>query len=1204
MSGSPFLCGDSEEEELLDLAGSVSSEELEPLEDWNASTRSSPCASSTTASPLNEMRQPDLSRLHRTSSHSSSGRRDELSCGIRSIAFGVFAGRDRFSAEWEREGRGVDKVFFEQRKDETKLLVLRMWDPPLAFGGGPLASSSIRITIEGASINRIQCTSGGTSLFFHLALPPLLEALPARFAIGPASLPRQVPFFDDDHARIAGYCNRVLRIKVRSRLEFDAFVYQAEEAGLPRIVASKITAEETPRFGNKTMASLQTWMSSLDFRIAFQLEKLLWNGLVDGVKLLGLKGKVEQAVQAKGEATAERILSLFADSLDRLAAIRPTPAADVVVLDDADQENRRPPKRRRQSSPIELSDSDDDIDIPSRLLPTSASASHHPSELEPSELLSLLIRALSESASLAQIYAAADPTCLARHVAITPTGLVLAGPVLEDSNSVIRQYRRPENFLRVAVRNEDGSLLRSRSNSIVETRFKALFRGFDLGGRSFLFVGWSSSALKSGSCFFVSPFDHKKSLVTSESIHKSLGDFAGTETAKIPARYMARIGQSFSSSRPSIALRPDQVLNIDDLLSESGSCFSDGAGLISPQLAADVVEALGIKLRPGQKAPTCFQFRMGGAKGMLQVDPSLGGKVVALRPSQVKFRSHLTSLEIAGIFDAGVAFLNRPLIKLLEDLGVPTDAFLRCQAGATRGIRKSRQTLRSALKLLDEWNLAPSSRFSSALAYLAQHSRTSAAAFSNPFVVRSLNATVVHALREIKWKARIPLPGCWNLVGVVDTSGCLAQDEIYARIQKADGTIECLKGTVAISRSPTNHPGDCRLVKTVGKLPKGVGERIRSLINCVVFPARGLRALPSMLGGGDLDGDVYLILTESSGLLPSPDSIAEPAAYDPAPTAKLDREATIQDGIDFFFDYIAKDRTGQVATRQLLLAELYPDGMFSVDCLRLAQLHSDCVDSMKSGTFVSERSIPRIPPLLAARGYPDFLAAAHDRHCYRSPKALGQLFRAISLDDVRPPDLSSPCAVDPLRALSTALASLEVPGLPGNRLPPKPSRRLVEHYKAYLAPFCSELRKVVDLTARGRGTARSSSEEALLLGVVVGTAKLDRSDKLAFSRRKERTGELFRLVRSDIMRGVQRGDAAATTTTTTRARIEGAWAAWWAANEDDAQRRKEKGTGKGPSRTQDEDRFGLGTWAWLALSVLVELLERLEREQVESITID
>jgi hypothetical protein len=49
---------------------------------------------------------------------------------------------------------------------------------------------------------------------------------------------------------------------------------------------------------------------------------------------------------------------------------------------------------------------------------------------------------------------------------------------------------------------------------------------------------------------------------------------------------------------------------------------------------------------------------------MLQVDPSLSGKVVALRPSQIKFRSHVYALEIAGTFSAGQAYLNRPLIKV------------------------------------------------------------------------------------------------------------------------------------------------------------------------------------------------------------------------------------------------------------------------------------------------------------------------------------------------------------------------------------------------------------------------------------------------------------------------------------------------------------------------------------------------------------
>lgn len=65
--------------------------------------------------------------------------------------------------------------------------------------------------------------------------------------------------------------------------------------------------------------------------------------------------------------------------------------------------------------------------------------------------------------------------------------------------------------------------------------------------------------------------------------------------------------------------------------------------------------------------------------------------------------------------------------------------------------------------------------------------------------------------------------------------------------------------------------------------------------------ASGSRSLPSMLAGGDLDGDVYLLLTEASGLVPSPDRIAEPAAYDAAPTVKLDREVSVEDGGEFFF---------------------------------------------------------------------------------------------------------------------------------------------------------------------------------------------------------------------------------------------------------------------------------------------------------------
>uniref|UniRef100_A0A0K3CKF3 RNA-dependent RNA polymerase n=1 Tax=Rhodotorula toruloides TaxID=5286 RepID=A0A0K3CKF3_RHOTO len=545
------------------------------------------------------------------------------------------------------------------------------------------------------------------------------------------------------------------------------------------------------------------------------------------------------------------------------------------------------------------------------------------------------------NATSIRITVEAEETQLVRQVTFTATRALLFGPYLGDTNSIVRAYARPELFVSVAVRHEDGSSLRDRDDSLIASRFSPLFRdGFELGGRSWRFLAWSSSGLKSSSCFFMSPFRlDDETLITPTFIHRTIGDFTGSETALIPAKYMARIAQAFSSSKPSLTLRPDQMLSIEDITAPDGSCFSDGVGLISPSLANDVVEKLGIKLGKEERPPTCFQFRLGGAKGTLQVDPTLEGKVVALRPSQVKFRSTLTSLEIAGTFEAGPGYLNRPLITLLENLGIPADVFLKLQAKATAKIRKSRASLPSAVKLPRDWSLASGTRFVSALNLLAKDQATRDAAFANPFVARCLDASVVHALRDIKYLARIPLPGCYNLVGVVDVDGCLAQDEIYARISRPDGSTEYLQGTIAISRSPTNHPGDCRLVRAVGKLPKGAGERIRGLTNCVVFPVHGPRSLPSMLAGGDLDGDVYLLLTEASGLVPSPDRIAEPAAYDAAPTVKLDREVSVEDGGEFFFKYITQDRTGLVATRQLLLADSHAEGLFHPDCLKLAQLH-------------------------------------------------------------------------------------------------------------------------------------------------------------------------------------------------------------------------------------------------------------------------
>jgi len=59
------------------------------------------------------------------------------------------------------------------------------------------------------------------------------------------------------------------------------------------------------------------------------------------------------------------------------------------------------------------------------------------------------------------------------------------------------------------------------------------------------------------------------------------------------------------------------------------------------------------------------------------------------------------------------------------------------------------------------------------------------------------------------------------------------------------------------TQSPALHPDDVQLVQAV-ILPQS--SALWNLRNCIVFSQNGLRDLPSMLSGGDLDGDLYNII--------------------------------------------------------------------------------------------------------------------------------------------------------------------------------------------------------------------------------------------------------------------------------------------------------------------------------------------------------
>lgn len=117
-----------------------------------------------------------------------------------------------------------------------------------------------------------------------------------------------------------------------------------------------------------------------------------------------------------------------------------------------------------------------------------------------------------------------------------------------------------------------------------------LKQGFELAGRDFEFLAYSTSALRAHAVWFVHPFKHpKRGLINAESIRKDLGDFNGV--IKSPSKYAARIAQAFTATDPSVEITREQWEQVEDLGNEP-YLFTDGVGTISEELGDMIWNAL------------------------------------------------------------------------------------------------------------------------------------------------------------------------------------------------------------------------------------------------------------------------------------------------------------------------------------------------------------------------------------------------------------------------------------------------------------------------------------------------------------------------------------------------------------------------------------------------------------------------------------
>ena len=612
-----------------------------------------------------------------------------------------------------------------------------------------------------------------------------------------------------------------------------------------------------------------------------------------------------------------------------------------------------------------------------------------------------------------------DNYALLHSATVTATTIIFHAPSVEITNRIIRQYKpHADRFLRVRFEDDKYrgnskiySATTNRNDAIFDRVKHTLTCGITLGDRKYEFLAWGNSQLREHSAYF---FASLAGVVTASQIRAVMGHF---DHEKIIAKRAARMGQCFSTTRP-IRYRVPRVTRLSLIpdVERNGFTFTDGVGKISPLLADMVYHQLRLLDRNKiSRAPSVFQFRLGGCKGVLAVSEDLKGIDLRLRNSQFKFSSESNELEVIRWSSRESAHLNRQLILVLSALGVGDEVFLRMQDKVKRTLEAAMSSDEVALYALrreiDANHITPD---------IADMVENGFRAANEPFVTSLLQLWRTWSLKYLKEKAKLKVENGACLLGCVDETSTLcghynddqpAADANYAeRFKKLPEVFvqvqlpkrdkdeppkwEIKEGICIIARNPSLHEGDIRVVRAVNV------PALSHLRDVLVLPQTGDRDLANMCSGGDLDGDDYIVIwaedlqNKKFDLLPKIWN-AEPMDYTAPKPVRADGDVTLNHIIDFFDQYMRNDFLGRIAHAHLGWADDLDDGIRSEQCLKLASLHSQAVDFPKTGVPA------KLPRALDRFEWPHFMEKKGGKP-YKSRKVLGKLYDDVKLIDFIP----------------------------------------------------------------------------------------------------------------------------------------------------------------------------------------------------------
>lgn len=581
-------------------------------------------------------------------------------------------------------------------------------------------------------------------------------------------------------------------------------------------------------------------------------------------------------------------------------------------------------------------------------------------------------------------------SCLVRRLFVTPSHVFFLPPAVHAENRVLRKFDA-DYALRVSFRDDHFELLShslgshgDKRDMLDEVVGRFLRNGIKISDRHYRLLASSVSQLRDHGVWLYANDCHGNSV---ESIRAWMGDFSEIPSV---AKKIARMGQCFSTTEESVIvpLHGETMEDAPDIeggvhpLSRKPYVFSDGIGMISESLMKKVCAKLDMA-----QVPSAIQIRYAGYKGMLCTNNALEGDKLILRKSMNKFACVTSaSIEVIKVSAPSTVFLNRPLITILEQLGVPRRVFLHLHQKMLVQLCDALINDGTALRVLGTY-ANTSLPFAKLLVNGISLSR-------EPLTRAIILAVYESLLVGLKEKSRIAIPPekGRNMLGVLDETSTLEYGQVFVQythlgIDFQDGTpdsgnnnagsTQVLTGTVLVTKCPCLHPGDVRKFEAVDV------PALHHIRDCIVFPAKGPRPHPNEMAGSDLDGDEYIVIWEPDLFFPG--SNREPMVFSDTSVGAPSSGNLDDDIIGFLCKYILNDNVGVMSNAHLAWADNC--GIFSGTCLNLAKKISTCLDFAKTGINAE------LDPSERVLKYPDFMNKRGIKPVYRSTRVLGELYR-------------------------------------------------------------------------------------------------------------------------------------------------------------------------------------------------------------------